>query len=518
MRADFWLILAGALLSFSHVHAQECTSLKGIASNHAVLLAGSSDTLWTLTKEEPDRFAVNTISGDGNLNAKITDESKWDALYLCKTPDVHSMSYGAGILVILHDTLKNNFSTFSRSAVGTVRRKAHSFPWSARIIQNDSIMKVSANSVTNDGKWFFFACQDGGVVKWDPVLDEMSMLLPGQKENTLESLKSDTVASPEKRVVAVSVIKDGLLVTTPVKVWRYSFSDSSWDSSITASLNESSYTLKRFASVFSRNDTLRPSLYGLLDVSGTVNEEDSIILCKYDTVSRVWQVLMDKGPQVISFGHGGVVYIVSGNNKIEAFMDTLVSSISERNPRALVGDAVFQDSMVRSFSIEYPEYVNDIMYAPVTDSTGNLWIATSGGLFFSENVSPGEIVRSCRVVKRSPSLASGLEKTYARPGILKSGIYDSKASRTVFIYNLSKDAKVTIRIYDYSMDHVKTVVSGKFRKAGKNGGPMGRSTVEAEDNWDGRNENGKMVAPGVYYYKITADSGERAFGKCIVAK
>lgn len=518
MRADFWLVLAGALLSFSRIHAQECTSLKGIASNHAVLLSGSSDTLWALTREEPDRYAINTVAGDGNLNAKITDESKWNALYLCKTPDVHSMSYGAGILVVLHDTLKNNFSTFSRAADGSIRRKAHSFPWSARVMQNDSIMQISAVSVTNDGKRFFFACQDGGVVQWDPVLDKMSMLIPGQAEKTLESLNSDTVTSPDKRINAVSVNKNGLLVTTPEKVWKYSFSDSSWDSSITASLNESSYTLKKFVSVFSRNDTLRPSLYGLINVSGSVHEEDSVILCKYDTVSSIWQVLMDNGPQVISFGHGGVVYVVSGKNKIEAFLDTLVSSVSERNPRALVGSAVFQDSMIRSLSIEYPEYVNDIMYSPVTDSTGNLWIATSGGLFFSGNVSPDEVVRSCLIVKRAPSLASGLEKTYARPGILKSGIYDSKASRTVFVYNLSKDAKVTIRIYDYNMDHVKTVISGKFRKAGKNGGPMGRSTVEAEDSWDGRNENGKMVAPGVYYYKITADSGERAFGKCIVAK
>jgi flagellar hook assembly protein FlgD len=68
------------------------------------------------------------------------------------------------------------------------------------------------------------------------------------------------------------------------------------------------------------------------------------------------------------------------------------------------------------------------------------------------------------------------------------------------------------------MDHVKTVISGKFRKAGSNGGPFGRSTVETEDFWDGKNENGKIVAPGVYYYKISTDSGERAFGKLVVAK
>jgi hypothetical protein len=68
------------------------------------------------------------------------------------------------------------------------------------------------------------------------------------------------------------------------------------------------------------------------------------------------------------------------------------------------------------------------------------------------------------------------------------------------------------------MDLVKTIIRKKFRRAGDNGGQHGRSTVESEDWWDGRNSAGKMVAPGVYYYRISTDIGERAFGKIVVAK
>ena len=48
--------------------------------------------------------------------------------------------------------------------------------------------------------------------------------------------------------------------------------------------------------------------------------------------------------------------------------------------------------------------------------------------------------------------------------------------------------------------------------------PLGRSTVESEDNWDGTNARGRPVAPGVYYYKITTSTGERSFGKIVVAR
>jgi hypothetical protein len=59
------------------------------------------------------------------------------------------------------------------------------------------------------------------------------------------------------------------------------------------------------------------------------------------------------------------------------------------------------------------------------------------------------------------------------------------------------------------------VVRNAERKAGTK--RASRRSSEPADMWDGRNESGRIVAPGVYYYKITTDKGERAFGKVIVA-
>jgi flagellar hook assembly protein FlgD len=67
------------------------------------------------------------------------------------------------------------------------------------------------------------------------------------------------------------------------------------------------------------------------------------------------------------------------------------------------------------------------------------------------------------------------------------------------------------------MDPVKTVIKDRDRPAG-NDRANGRSTNAAEDTWDGTTDSGRRVAVGVYYYKISAQSGEHAFGKIIVAK
>jgi WD40 repeat protein len=474
--------------------------------------------LWTLTFEEPDRFAINTLSGDGNLSGKISDESNWNALYLCDTKNVRSMAFSSGNTVAITDTVwnkPNDILVFSKTG-GTINRRNISLAWPGRILGNEDI-HVGAVDLTTDGASFYFACLDGGVAKWDPSSNKVVCIIPGMQSKPIESLELATQPDPNLRVTSVSTIDNGLIVITPKRVWKYAFDTQQWDTTITSVIDRSGYTVTSFWSAFVNNRAKGSPLYGMIHVKGGP-ENDSLILCKYDTTAHIWRVFMDKAPGCLTAGPDGILYMVFEGNRFEAFIDTAEVGATVANPAPVVTQSAFQDSMVRAFEIEYPEYINNILYTELTDSTGNLWIATSEGLFLSANVSPKKIIRSCSLVKRAPSVSSGLKKTYARPGILKSGIYDAKSSRAVFVYNLSKDAKVTIRVYDYNMDHVKTVISGKFRKAGNNGGPMGRSTVESEDFWDGKTEGGKIVAPGVYYYKITTDKGERAFGKMIVAK
>jgi hypothetical protein len=135
-------------------------------------------------------------------------------------------------------------------------------------------------------------------------------------------------------------------------------------------------------------------------------------------------------------------------------------------------------------------------------------------LFYSIKELSDEVNKvSFRYSGRYPGLSAGLKKTYARPGIINNNF-----PRTEFVYNLDEDDFVTIDIFDYNMDHVVRIINSVFRKAGKHQA-TGRSTVPSVDRWDGtaNNNHGRIVAPGLYYYKISTKKGKHAFGKIIVA-
>jgi hypothetical protein len=169
--------------------------------------------------------------------------------------------------------------------------------------------------------------------------------------------------------------------------------------------------------------------------------------------------------------------------------------------------------------IDRPGALNDMLFIPVTDSSGHCAIAASSeqpgsdGMYLSSTEVPGSSTGEFKLLRRDKVIAGGLKETYALPGILSDN-YQQGVSTALFVYKLGKDANVTIRIFDYAMQHVRTVIENAPRKAAT---PNGRST-EKGDTWDGTTASGKTVAPGVYYYKITTSRGERSFGKIVVAK
>ncbi|HEX2963495.1 MAG TPA: hypothetical protein VHO43_16975 [Ignavibacteriales bacterium] len=76
---------------------------------------------------------------------------------------------------------------------------------------------------------------------------------------------------------------------------------------------------------------------------------------------------------------------------------------------------------------------------------------------------------------------------------------------------------VTIRIFDFGMNLVRTVIQNAERGASFHA-VEGQSNISngVIDYWDGRDENGKIVPNGVYFYRIDKGSGDPVFGKVIV--
>jgi hypothetical protein len=76
-------------------------------------------------------------------------------------------------------------------------------------------------------------------------------------------------------------------------------------------------------------------------------------------------------------------------------------------------------------------------------------------------------------------------------------------------YKPESNTSVTVKIYDFALDLVKTVVSGK---------PVSVGVEYDDDFWDGYNGEGEEVANGVYFYNIDMDDGTQLWGKLVLLK
>ena len=95
------------------------------------------------------------------------------------------------------------------------------------------------------------------------------------------------------------------------------------------------------------------------------------------------------------------------------------------------------------------------------------------------------------------------DETYAYPNP-----FSPKQEQLKIKYSTGgKDASVTIRIYDFGMNYVRTIIQNA---------PRNRTLEGAPDFWDGKDEMGNIVPNGVYLYRVDVDSDNPHFGKVIV--
>jgi len=101
-----------------------------------------------------------------------------------------------------------------------------------------------------------------------------------------------------------------------------------------------------------------------------------------------------------------------------------------------------------------------------------------------------------------------VSETYAYPNP-----FNPRTDLLKIKYSTPSPSKVTIRIFDFGMNYVKTVIQNAERN------PRHMIDLEgAVDYWDGTDDAGQMVPNGVYFYRIEKDSGDPFFGKILVLK
>lgn len=134
------------------------------------------------------------------------------------------------------------------------------------------------------------------------------------------------------------------------------------------------------------------------------------------------------------------------------------------------------------------------------NSNNNMWFGSEAGsasLTEIGNLWDGE----WKVFISSPNISSSSEAfAFPNPFAPDEELVKIK-------YNFSGSSKsVTIRIFDFGMNLVKTVLQNVSRVGGR----------EYIDNWDGRDENNNIVPNGVYFYRIDLSDDEPLYGKIMV--
>jgi hypothetical protein len=128
-----------------------------------------------------------------------------------------------------------------------------------------------------------------------------------------------------------------------------------------------------------------------------------------------------------------------------------------------------------------------------TEGTGNLWTGT------------------WKLHVAAPALTSRSE-TYAYPNP-----FSPKMDVLKIKYSTGGvSSSVTIRIFDFAMNYVRTVVQDAERGGTAHVIDNAGQTQSVIDYWDGKDDNGNVVPNGVYFYSVETGSGDPVYGKILV--
>lgn len=192
---------------------------------------------------------------------------------------------------------------------------------------------------------------------------------------------------------------------------------------------------------------------------------------------------------------------------------TFNSNGSEKDIIVATDNGVFRSNDIGESWLLAPEMRDDQTNIPLTtnnfralnskldtDLNNNLWFGSEGGsakLIETGSIWEGE----WKVFVSAPKVESNTESfAFPNPFTPDEGPVKIK-------YSFSGDSKsITIRIFDFGMNLVRTVIQNIERPGGN----------EFIDNWDGKDENNAIVPNGVYFYRIDVGDEEPIFGKIIV--
>ena len=205
---------------------------------------------------------------------------------------------------------------------------------------------------------------------------------------------------------------------------------------------------------------------------------------------NTWNVFL-KGENVWNFGF-------KGKDVIAATDDGPFRSSNE-GESWILPDSIYDKNTGVSFSL-------NSFYAAA--SNGNMvWLGSDQGLAKIAESSDQMWVGNWKLFVASRAVSSGI-KAYVYPNPFSPNVDE----KLIFKYSTDgKEASVTIRIYDFGMNYVRTIIQNAPRNFNIDSG------IEPV-TWNGKDDGGNIVPNGVYFYCIDLNNGKKLYGKILVIK
>jgi hypothetical protein len=148
------------------------------------------------------------------------------------------------------------------------------------------------------------------------------------------------------------------------------------------------------------------------------------------------------------------------------------------------------------------EILTNEYYSAVTQLTtygSRWWLGSAGGLATTTNRGNSwQVIRSFISTRQRSK-----PKVYAYP----SPFSPSRTGYTRFQYDIKSDTEVEIKIYNFAMEHVVTIHENETN--------FSDATADRSAKWDGRDNVGKLVASGVYFFRAKVGK-DISWGKVVV--
>ncbi|MFA7419993.1 MAG: hypothetical protein WCZ90_09935 [Melioribacteraceae bacterium] len=136
----------------------------------------------------------------------------------------------------------------------------------------------------------------------------------------------------------------------------------------------------------------------------------------------------------------------------------------------------------------------------LNSNTTEIWIGTNDGLVKAIETPTSSWFEKWKVYFASSGTVTASE-SFAFPNP-----FNPKTDLLRVKYNLENASSVSLRIFDFGMNLVRTVLQNASRGV----------NPEQIDYWDGKDDVGKIVPNGVYFYRLDIGDGTPLFGKILV--